>query len=215
MTASCAKDPLPWVGVPANYYGDLIWAQYNLTCVKDPKTNQWCNGLYAIIAMQICRKLNQSLDYISNITFPNDDSELTSLPKDQLCSPCVLALAQLMQSTAFSNYDSTIAPQWVSIQTTCGLNLPSDPQPPVLGSSVIVPGYVQANTTFPKSCASGNTYTVISGDDLEKIAEAKGVSSGTLRVINDILPDGSNLFAGSILCLPQTCKTYLVRSGGV
>ena len=52
VTASCAKDPQPWVGVPANYYGDLIWAQYNLTCVKDPKTKQWCNGLYSIIATQ-------------------------------------------------------------------------------------------------------------------------------------------------------------------
>ena len=120
-----------------------------------------------------------------------------------------------MQSTAFSNYDSTIAPQWESIQATCGLNLPSDPQPPVLGSSVLIPGYVQANTTLLQSCASGNTYKVIAGDDLEKIADAKGISSGTLRVINNILPDGSNLFAGSSLCLPQICQTYVVRSGGV
>ena len=153
-------------------------------------------------------------DYISNITFPSADSELTSLPKDQLCSPCITALAAHMQSTAFSNYDSTLATQWQSIQSTCGLDLPTNPQPPVLGNNASIPGYVQSGTTQPKSCISGSTYTVVSGDDLEKIAAAKGVSSGTLRILNDILPDGSNLWAGMSLCLPQPCQTYSVKGGG-
>ena len=44
VVSSCANDPKPWNGVPANYYGDLVWAQYNLTCIKDPETHQWCSG---------------------------------------------------------------------------------------------------------------------------------------------------------------------------
>ena len=41
---SCADNSKPWDGVPANYYGDLVWAQYNLTCIKDAKSNEWCSG---------------------------------------------------------------------------------------------------------------------------------------------------------------------------
>ncbi|KAI4161591.1 MAG: hypothetical protein LQ342_004732 [Letrouitia transgressa] len=150
-------------------------------------------------------------DYVSDITFPTQDSELTALPNAQQCSPCIIALIKHLQSTPYSNYDAKLATQWKSIQTTCGLSSPTDPQPPALNGSVAVPGYVQNGTTKPSVCKSGNTYQVVSGDTLEKIATAKGVSSGTLRTINGILPDGSNLYAGGTLCLPQTCRTYVVQ----
>ncbi|KAL8694818.1 MAG: hypothetical protein Q9218_000577 [Villophora microphyllina] len=191
---ACGQDEEPWIGVPANYFGDLVWAQYNLTCIKDPATSEWCS------------------DYISNLTLAGD-SQLTVLPKNQLCSPCIIALAQHLQGTAYSNYDGSIATQWKSIQTTCGLNLPTDPQPPIVNSSISIPDYVQEGTTQTAKCFSGNTYAVVAGDNIQKIAAAKHVSSGALAILNGILPDGSNLFAGSNLCLPQTCQTYLVQAG--
>ncbi|KAL9037145.1 MAG: hypothetical protein Q9214_005828, partial [Letrouitia sp. 1 TL-2023] len=196
VQTACKNDLDPWDNVPAVYYGDFIWAHYNLTCIKDPQTQKWCN------------------DYVSDITFPTQDSDLTALPKAQQCSPCIIALIKHLQSTPYSNYDAKLATQWKSIQTTCGLSSPTDPQPPALNGSVAVPGYVQNGTTKPSICQSGNTYQVVSGDTLEKIATAKGVSSGTLRTINGILPDGSNLYAGGTLCLPQTCRTYVVQPNG-
>ncbi|KAL9608378.1 MAG: hypothetical protein Q9167_006792 [Letrouitia subvulpina] len=210
---ACENDLDPWDNVPAVYYGDFIWAHYNLTCIKDPGTQKWCNGsLHLLTLGPLLEKwLTRRSDYVSDITFPTQDSELTALPKAQLCSPCIIALIKHLQSTPYSNYDAKLATQWQSIQTTCGLSLPTDPQPPALNGSVAVPGYVQNGTTKPSVCQSGKTYDVVSGDTLEKIATAKGVSSGTLRTINGILPDGSNLYAGGTLCLPQTCRTYVVQ----
>ncbi|KAI9775110.1 MAG: hypothetical protein M1839_001421 [Geoglossum umbratile] len=195
VVAACASDPAPWVGVPANYYGDLVWATYNLTCFKDPGTGQYCN------------------DYISSLSFSSGDSELTSLPRDTLCSPCVIALARHIQGTAYSNYNDKVADQWKSIQTTCNLNYPTDVKNPVIDSSAGVPGFTVVNTTQPLVCLSGKTYAVVSGDTPEKIAQAHQVATGTLKTLNDILPDGSNLWAGASLCLPQSCKTYIVQPG--
>lgn len=49
-----------------------------------------------------------------------------------------------------------------------------------------------------------------SGDNPETIAEANKVATGTLEILNDILPDGTNLFAGTT----NTCYTwYTVQSG--
>ncbi|KAL8764772.1 MAG: hypothetical protein Q9194_006850 [Teloschistes cf. exilis] len=193
---ACAQDEDPWLGVPASYYGDLVFAQYNLTCLRDSQTNEFCN------------------DYISNLTLPAGDNQLTVLPQAQLCSPCVISLAKHLQGTAYSNYDDAIATQWKSIQQTCGLNLPTDPQPSVVNSSISIPGYAQEGSTQPKKCLSGNTYAVVADDNIQKIAAAKQVSSGALAILNGILPDGSNLYAGSTLCLPQTCQIYLVQPGG-
>lgn len=145
---------------------------------------------------------------------PAGDNQLTVLPQAQLCSPCVISLAKHLQGTAYSNYDDAIATQWKSIQQTCGLNLPTDPQPSVVNSSISIPGYAQEGTTQPKKCLSGNTYAVVAGDNIQKIAAVKQVSSGALAILNGILPDGSNLYAGSTLCLPQSCQIYLVQPGG-
>lgn len=44
VQTACKNDLDPWDNVPAVYYGDFIWAHYNLTCIKDPQTQKWCNG---------------------------------------------------------------------------------------------------------------------------------------------------------------------------
>ena len=213
---ACSKDPVPWDGVSAIYYGDFIWAQYNLTCIRDPASKQWCNGIHPRKAKSNpkTQKLTVTADYVSNLSIPDGDTELTALPKAQLCSPCIIALAQHIQGTAFSNYDTTIATQWQSVQSKCGLDLPTDVQPPAVNGSILIPGYAQENTTQPAACLSGKTYNVVSGDNPEKIADAHDVATGTLAILNGLLPDGSNLLAGAKLCLPQPCQTYVVQPGG-
>lgn len=67
--------------------------------------------------------------------------------------------------------------------------------------------------TSNPTCASGNFYTVISGDNCEKIAEAQKVSTGTLIATNSLPESCASLFIGQKLCLPQTCKTHVVQSG--
>jgi hypothetical protein len=45
VAAACSSDPLPWSGIPAVWTGDVIWATYNRTCLKDPSTGQYCVGM--------------------------------------------------------------------------------------------------------------------------------------------------------------------------
>ena len=162
---------------------------------------------------------------------------MASLPEAQVCSPCILALGQLLQATSFSNYDDTVASEWASIQKTCNVNYPTDVQPPE-ATPTDVTGFAPANFTISTACISGNTYDVVSGDDCVRISTSKSVSTGGLIVLNQLFPDCSNLLgmwsagmtfvssevlygrlrtdinlpAGQSLCLPQSCTIYTIQS---
>ena len=138
------------------------------------------------------------------------DSQLTDLPKDQLCSSCVIGLIQQSQGTSFSNYDASVASQWSTVQSTCGINSPIDVQP--LTTNVTnFPGYAPSNYTTSSQCMSGVQYSVKQGDDCQKIAISQNIATGTLISINNLLPDCSDLLSGASLCLPQTCSTYVTQ----
>ena len=138
--------------------------------------------------------------------------QLTDLPKDQLCSSCIIGLFQQSQSSSFSNYDASVAPQWSTVQSTCGINSPIEVQP--LTTNVTdFPGYAPSNYTVSSQCTSGNHYSVKSGDDCQKIATSQSIATGTLISINNLLPDCSDLLGGATLCLPQTCSVYVTQPG--
>ena len=44
VTSACRSDPQPWQGLPAGWYGDMLWAAYNQTCLKDKTSEFYCNG---------------------------------------------------------------------------------------------------------------------------------------------------------------------------
>ncbi|EAW07585.1 LysM peptidoglycan-binding domain-containing protein [Aspergillus clavatus NRRL 1] len=170
VVEKCASDPQPWDGVPAVWAGDILWATYNRTCLKDPKTNVYCT---------------EEIGDIQTL-LGDTDSTLTTLSKDQLCSPCVLSLIQQMQATAYSNYDDSHVADWIAIQKTCQTGaLPTQVQPPA------------TNITE----APGVDYST------------PGVATGPLRTLNGVFPDGSNLLAGQVLCLPRKCQIYKVKAG--
>ena len=43
----CGANTEMQVGYPVTYTGDLIWAYYNLTCLTDSSTGEYCTGMYA------------------------------------------------------------------------------------------------------------------------------------------------------------------------
>lgn len=45
IALACTNDPQPWPGIPASWTGDVIWATYNRTCLKDPATGAYCVGM--------------------------------------------------------------------------------------------------------------------------------------------------------------------------
>ena len=61
-----------------------------------------------------------------------------------------------------------------------------------------LPGVVISDPSN-STCLSGNFYTVLSGDDVQKIAATKNVATGPLMTLNGIFPDGTNLFVGQNL----------------
>jgi len=136
---------------------------------------------------------------------------ILSLPTDQACSPCVLALLQHVQGTSFSNYRTTMVDTWASLQRQCGVSYPTEVQ--ALTTNITdLPGFAPANYSYLTTCLTGNNYTVISGDTCAGIAAANSVATGTLISINDIVPGCAELYVGQILCLPQTCDTYTTQS---
>lgn len=110
----------------------------------------------------------------------------------------MISLLQNIQSTPYSNYDSSYVQDWVAIQATCSTGpLPTAVQPPATNMTAI-PGVVISNPANA-TCLSGNHYTVQSGDDIQQIAVAHNVATGTLKNLNGIFPDGTNLLAGQDL----------------
>ena len=48
ISSSCANDPQPWDGIPATWAGDVLWATWNRTCLKDSKTGEYCSGRFSM-----------------------------------------------------------------------------------------------------------------------------------------------------------------------
>ena len=53
VTAACQNDPQPFDGLPPEYFIDVVWASYNLTCLKDPKSGDYCNGKSTLASREI------------------------------------------------------------------------------------------------------------------------------------------------------------------
>ncbi|KZF20250.1 carbohydrate-binding module family 50 protein [Xylona heveae TC161] len=195
VASSCAKDPQPVPGYPATYWADSAISAFNHMCMKDQSTGAFC------------------VDVIAGF-FANQatDEDGTSLPTSQLCSNCVVDLFRLMQSTSYSNYDDTLSGVWATIQSKCSLSYPT--AVPTLATNVTQPGgFAIPGSGSSPICLSGITYTVVSGDNCEAIAEKYNVATGTLIAINNIYTDCTNLYVGQNLCIPPQCTTYLVQSG--
>ncbi|KAL1891091.1 hypothetical protein Sste5346_007917 [Sporothrix stenoceras] len=108
-----------------------------------------------------------------------------------------------MEASAYSGaYDnSSFAARYQYVASHCGLSGITN----FKGTGSAVTGATTVNITAPV-CASGNHYTVKSGDTCDTIAVANSVSSATLFAINPSLQDCRKALAvGTVLCLPHTC----------
>jgi hypothetical protein len=91
------------------------------------------------------------------------------------------------------------------------------------------PGSVNSASSDPAICLSGNTHDVQPGETCDSIAAATNTATGTLRILNNLFPDCSNLLEGTTLyakpilntqnqtkpiinrCLPHPCLTHTVQ----
>ncbi|KAI1497268.1 hypothetical protein F5X99DRAFT_423685 [Biscogniauxia marginata] len=149
--SNCGDQPLPWEGMTHSYFGKVLQTTYNMTCLKDPVTG----------------------DYCTQVLLSFGSTTAAELSLEEACSPCMLAVSQQIQATSYSNYDENLAEQWVDLQARCGVSYPTEIQPAETNGTGDF-GYAD-NYTIASSCWSGSTYTVIGGDDCNIIAAAQGV----------------------------------------
>ncbi|RYP26769.1 hypothetical protein DL767_007901 [Monosporascus sp. MG133] len=179
VSTSCAGKTVN-NGIPTKY-GGYMWAGWNETCVKDPRTKQYCN------------------DIMYDFTAVSDISEM---PREELCHTCHIRRLALMQSSQYSTYNEFWKEQLEYVYAACGRSGPTEIPEPLKTTQPVPAPY----------CVTGKRYTTQEGDTCESIANATSVSAAALYMGNQaILPDCREVEPGVRLCLPMTCQTYYLR----
>lgn len=100
---------------------------------------------YVCLPLQPSLQLESSDEIEANSNTGSADQQFLGLPTAQLCTPCVIALLQNIQSTSYSNYDDSYVQEWVAVQSKCNTGpLPTAVQPPVTNVTAL-PGVVTSN----------------------------------------------------------------------
>ncbi|KAK6500776.1 hypothetical protein TWF506_003539 [Arthrobotrys conoides] len=194
VIAACGSSTEIFGGLPVTYRGDVITQWQNSTCQQDPGTGLYCADFI----------LNQMNTY----TGPTN-IDYTDLPTSILCTPCHISRWRALQASSVLGYNEEKQAEWIKIQQRCGLSYPTAIQPDYIYALPNAATY--ENTTSQSTCISGKTYTVKASDTCHSIAGSNSVAEGTLRLINQLLPDCSNLAVGQSLCLPNACTTYTFK----
>ncbi|KAM0542828.1 hypothetical protein ACHAPJ_012608 [Fusarium lateritium] len=104
---ACANDDFG-NGVPQRV-GGYIWAGWNETCIRDPRTKRYCNDI---------------IDEFKEL------KEGEEMPRNELCSVCYERMLSTMQSSAYSVYDSYYQSELEKVYKTCGGSGPTEIPPP-------------------------------------------------------------------------------------
>ncbi|KAH8649260.1 hypothetical protein BX600DRAFT_554788 [Xylariales sp. PMI_506] len=195
VVSACANDPQPMDGFPSTYWVDAAASAFTQMCLTDSATGIYCTDFF-----------NETF---GDATDPTD--VLGGYSTTDLCSECVVNLFKHQQSTPYSNYDPQMAEAWAAIQANCDLSYPT--ATPTLLTNVTSLGNYAPSGYATASCLSERTYTVVSGDNCNAIAETSEVSTGSLIALNSLRLDCTDIFVDQVLCLPLACTSYVVQSG--
>ncbi|KAF4969334.1 hypothetical protein FSARC_3409 [Fusarium sarcochroum] len=108
VISACANDKVG-DGIPQRY-GGYIWAGWNETCIKDPKTKKYCG------------------DIIGQFTKSGGGKEM---PREELCHVCYLRRLAMMQSSSYSVYNNYYQSKLEKVYKTCGGSGPTEIPPPL------------------------------------------------------------------------------------
>ncbi|TGO77641.1 hypothetical protein BELL_0097g00130 [Botrytis elliptica] len=179
VSSSCAGYNI--TGAPPAMLGGFIWQGYNETCLKDPASGHYCN------------------DLILDFTLVSDVSEM---PRDEMCSTCYTQRLKMMQSSQYSAYAGTYSSILAYVAEACSLGSSTD----------ILPPLIEETPSQASPCVSGNYYTTSAGDTCDTISLAHNVSSASLFIGNAAITNCANIIPATNLCLPIQCqRTYALQ----
>ncbi|KAH6957702.1 hypothetical protein BKA56DRAFT_562250 [Ilyonectria sp. MPI-CAGE-AT-0026] len=118
VSKDCAGKSFGSSNAVLTQYGGNIWAGWNETCIKDPKTKRYCNDI---------------IDEFSDVEEGED------LPRAELCHICYLRRLILMQSSQYSLYDEFYQQELELVYKVCGGSGPTDIMPPLKEKEVETP----------------------------------------------------------------------------
>ncbi|KAI0364298.1 hypothetical protein BV20DRAFT_1125711 [Pilatotrama ljubarskyi] len=170
--------------------------------------------------------ITQGSDYCVNIAQSSpstSDTSITDEPPSLLCQNCTLDTLNIQMSSAFG-WDASFVPDWMTVQTTCGVTFNNTMPAGLLfdsdnaaASNATSYNVTAAPTLTPAStdnCVFG-TYTVKSGDTCQSIASANSLSYDQLIAINGLDMPCTKLPApGGKICLSGSCPLYTVKANG-
>ncbi|KAF5237099.1 hypothetical protein FAUST_6239 [Fusarium austroamericanum] len=162
--------------------GGLMWAGWNETCVKDPKTKRYCNEI---------------MDEFTEV------DSLEKLPSNELCHICHIRRLAMMQSSQYSAYNDFYKGQLEYVYKTCGGRA---------GPTEVLPPLTPKETVPRSFCSTDKYYVTQEGDTCDSISKTSRVSGAMLYMGNqELIRNCHEVPGGMRLCLPLECKTYVVK----
>ncbi|KAK6700253.1 hypothetical protein SNK05_013051 [Fusarium graminearum] len=179
VSSACANEKIA-NGVP-QFYGGFIWAGWNETCIKDPRTKRYCNDI---------------IDEFKEL------EEGKERPRDELCHICYLRKLERMQASSYSAYNYFYQSELEKVYKTCGGSGPTEIPPPPIAEEKRKRFCLTKNYYMTKA---NDTC-----DSIAK-ANPGVAGVFLYMGNQELITDCNEIPAGIKLCLPSTCPVHVVR----
>ncbi|KAJ5189018.1 hypothetical protein N7491_005340 [Penicillium cf. griseofulvum] len=163
--------------------GGQLWAGWNETCLRNEGTERYCG------------------DVIDEFT----TSFIDKMPIEELCSFCNVQWYKIMQTSPYSLYGKSYISNLAYINRACNLTIPTATPKLTL--------FENPHVEWDPYCVTYLSYITSAGDTCDDIAAQFKVASAAIRAMNWSLIDCSVIPEGKRLCIPFSCKTYMLKDG--
>jgi hypothetical protein len=167
----------------ATKVGGHIYANYNLTCLKNPSLDSYC--MEELVDMPLVNAVSQ-------------------MAVADMCSYCFSTLLAMRQASKYAAFTKLDQQNLKYIQEHCNIAGPTD----LHDDSLMLP-----DPTPDPICASDNVYITKDGDTCDTIAIEHSVASASIIFGNPtIIGNCSELPVGKNICLPFSCASpYILQ----
>ncbi|RDW81628.1 LysM peptidoglycan-binding domain-containing protein [Aspergillus mulundensis] len=161
--------------------GGAVYANYNMTCLKNPSTNRYC--------------LNEI------VGFTTVDS-VSMMPRDEMCSYCYTTHLQMRQASPYAAYSDYDREALETVQAECNLTGPTDPHEPLYISPPSPEPMCISDITY--TTQAGDTCDSIA-------RQYSVASAAVLYGNPTLIASCSDLAPNKDLCIPLPCeRPYVV-----